>query len=854
MVMAVTAGAVGSIIIVMSSYSTMRLKTDVSTPERDEENDEDDDDDHDEEGNEEDMRGLCVCGLDREHVKEIARSLRDDAQDGVRMSKAWRDAAVLLRFVNADLLSSLRYVEATLRYWRRVERQPLRRRRRTMVFGRGMLYCMHRLIDAVSMKRRNRFWSDEDEMLVLRVRTIRAVRRALLQALAIVHSAAASMRSAGEHRGRNGDAVMCTALTCAALRINDAMEAVRGLSSNASAVMIQRDTRRSARAQVRRIGEDIDEVWARQRHRETKLRAAMGSLGDSTSDVTRGKTPSVQDVREALRLAWCTYERRTADTQIGAPRRGLTPPRGHRFLTGTIITGSRYGPLPSSSSSSAALASRSLVQLPQWCREPSYLQRHWIRVSLLVLLATKSIIVVTRNYEAIRDAYKSAVELASTRLVENVYEPLKFMHEYIFGRRGSPEAGGASTKSVSYDDEYRKELQILDAMLEDFVSLAQNQNKQASLVSMIPQSKPAPSSSTDSRYAENSGDGIDAASLPPASPPSTPTTTPMTPAPVVTKSIGSKAPTTPTMTSSPVSPDTAASSQPHKNGVDRVEALNLVNTTFQRESVAPVSNMMRGLLSNSLLISIQKMKCDSIAMLMSIDDVMQKNELTMIGMAAAPAVSFLYALLLLVSRATRRRPVDLTEEVFRAKMALAKIDRHLLRVKVGVAGASDIGVTASRLRSHVRDADNENGGEDDEVNGGGNGDDDFDDDINAYSIDESFGSGSRSTTTPFASQSTSTTSLEETGTCIFLTCEVYREVFELYARSGSGSGRGSVYRVREIVTDGPQSDYAKSASSVNPLEFLEMRKYLALLSWPGVAVEDKLRIVESIRTSFDIFR
>ena len=63
-----------------------------------------------------------------------------------------------------------------------------------------------------------------------------------------------------------------------------------------------------------------------------------------------------------------------------------------------------------------------------------------------------------------------------------------------------------------------------------------------------------------------------------------------------------------------------------------------------------------------------------------------------------------------------------------------------------------------------------------------------------------------------------------------------------------------MYRVREIVTDGPQSDYAKSASSVNPLEFLEMRKYLALLSWPGVAVEDKLRIVESIRTSFDIFR
>ena len=160
------------------------------------------------------------------------------------MSKAWRDAAALVRVVNADLLSSLRYVEATLRYWRRVERQPLRRRRRTMVFGRGMLYCIHRLVDAISLRRKTRFWSDEDEMLVLRVRTIRAVRRGLLQALAIVHSAAAIMRSAAEHRGRNGDAVMCTALTCAALRINDAMEAVRGLSSNASAVVIQNAYRR----------------------------------------------------------------------------------------------------------------------------------------------------------------------------------------------------------------------------------------------------------------------------------------------------------------------------------------------------------------------------------------------------------------------------------------------------------------------------------------------------------------------------------------------------------------------------------------------------------------------------------
>ena len=102
---------------------------------------------------------------------------------------------------------------------------------------------------------------------------------------------------------------------------------------------------------------------------------------------------------------------------------------------------------------------------------------------------------------------------------------------------------------------------------------------------------------------------------------------------------------------------------------------------YQKESVAPVSNMMRGMLSNSLLIQIQKMKVDSIAMLMSIDDVMQKNELTMLGMAAAPAAGFLYLLLSLLLRLLfRRKPVDLTEEVLRAKASLTRIDICLLRI------------------------------------------------------------------------------------------------------------------------------------------------------------------------------
>lgn len=276
-----------------------------------------------------------------------------------------------------------------------------------------------------------------------------------------------------------------------------------------------------------------------------------------------------------------------------------------------------------------------VISIPEVLHTPLWVQRKWIVLCLSVAVSLKLMIACGRNAHAIVATSAAVVQTVKSRLQSDVQAPLASAFAYVFRRNlASTEtadgSGSAALDRVSYEQEYKKELSILDAMLSDFAKLV---------------------SSHISTHGGVRGPTDGSAEARPGFP----------------------------------RPESAgggdADGAPASDAERRGELLSLVYHYYQKESVAPVTNMMRGMLSNSLLIQIQKMKVDSIAMLMSIDDVMQKNELTMLGMAAAPAIGFLYLCArFMYVNLLKRKPVDLTEEALHAKSCLSRLEICLLRI------------------------------------------------------------------------------------------------------------------------------------------------------------------------------
>lgn len=138
---------------------------------------------------------------------------------------------------------------------------------------------------------------------------------------------------------------------------------------------------------------------------------------------------------------------------------------------------------------------------------------------------------------------------------------------------------------------------VLDRMLLDFQSIVESQNKINVPFSSSNTSKIAdPDSSSESIHSQSNP---------------------------VTGSIDETSDTS----VQPSSPSSADAVQSHAqlplSFSHRASLLADVYSHFQLESKSPVTNFLRGVLSNTILIQIQKLKCDSIAMLASIDDVMQ---------------------------------------------------------------------------------------------------------------------------------------------------------------------------------------------------------------------------------------
>ena len=276
-----------------------------------------------------------------------------------------------------------------------------------------------------------------------------------------------------------------------------------------------------------------------------------------------------------------------------------------------------------------------VISIPEVLHTPLWVQRKWIVLCLSVAVSLKLMIACGRNAHAIVATSAAVVQTVRARLQSDVQAPLASAFAYVFRRNlASTEtadgSGSAALDRVSYEQEYKKELSILDAMLSDFATLV------------------------SSHKATHGG---------------------------VRGPTDGSAEARPGLPRSDSAGGGDADSAPASDAERRGELLSLVYHYYQKESVAPVTNMMRGMLSNSLLIQIQKMKVDSIAMLMSIDDVMQKNELTMLGMAAAPAIGFLYLCArFMYVNLLKRKPVDLTEEALHAKSCLSRLEICLLRI------------------------------------------------------------------------------------------------------------------------------------------------------------------------------
>lgn len=67
-----------------------------------------------------------------------------------------------------------------------------------------------------------------------------------------------------------------------------------------------------------------------------------------------------------------------------------------------------------------------------------------------------------------------------------------------------------------------------------------------------------------------------------------------------------------------------------------MQGLRVMITVYEKELEKPIRNLVTGELARSLLIQVQKLKCDTEAAMRSMDQILSANELTVKLIAGAP--------------------------------------------------------------------------------------------------------------------------------------------------------------------------------------------------------------------------
>ena len=438
--------------------------------------------------------------LDDDCTRRVLFELRHEGGAPVlpRLDAAWLDACEMTRSLHRDVVMTLRVLEKKLQYWRRVERRGRRSRQMYMMCAFGPVHfcrCLayrlfHRqaAVDAVEH-------ASEDSALTLKIVALKGLRAGLAQTLSIVGRSATAMRAAvmrddaardggdgggaepaawapapgGRGEGGAGGATPFEAALVATLEyvcenLSAALESLRGLSATAAALDSQAYQLGSGTASVngilRSMRSTVGAVWA---EAERRRRAREGGVREHAYGERLG---AVRDRLNGLDHEYCrivTNAKKIWNLQslVNAARR----------RAGAAAAGADAGVV--------------VLSIPEVLHTPLWIQRKWIAVTAAAVLALKLAVEGSRNARAILEAAAAAAHAVRARLEADVRAPLETALAYVLRRNvASVEApggggGSAALDRVSYEEEYEKELKILDAMLADFAKLVRSQRAAA---------------------------------------------------------------------------------------------------------------------------------------------------------------------------------------------------------------------------------------------------------------------------------------------------------------------------------------------------------------------------------------
>ncbi|KAK9841994.1 hypothetical protein WJX81_003113 [Elliptochloris bilobata] len=278
---------------------------------------------------------------------------------------------------------------------------------------------------------------------------------------------------------------------------------------------------------------------------------------------------------------------------------------------------------------------RGLVAIPRWLLAPSRYQRHWVRYGAASAAGAFAVHFLYRHSRLagssdLEDWAARAYASLAGALVEHVLEPLAALRDHLFNTfRQRP--------SMATPEEFETERKSLARMLAAY----------------------------ESDYLRSHGGRLPDDLAPAATAPN------HTDAPA--RDTAKSAPGSPTM------PAAKGSSPTQDEGGDQEDALApgmaLLMRSYEDELKRPIRSALGGQLARSLLIQLQKLKVDTEAAMLELDQIMRQNELTIAVVAALPALAIASFALAALRAWLTPSPPDPRWEALPARMAMVEVER-----------------------------------------------------------------------------------------------------------------------------------------------------------------------------------